>query len=99
MVKRICLISVGWVSISLGFIGVITPILLTTPFLLLSAWAFSKSSPKFYRWLTENKILGTYIKEWREHKRIPKRAKYIISGMLLVSIAYSLTVLGFFEST
>ena len=61
MLKYIYLI-LGLISLTLGLLGIITPGLPTTPFLLLTAFLFAKSSPKLHQWLLDNKITGQYIK-------------------------------------
>ncbi len=60
MLKYIYLI-LGLISLALGLLGIVTPGLPTTPFLLLTAFLFAKSSPKLHQWLLDNKITGQYI--------------------------------------
>jgi uncharacterized membrane protein YbaN (DUF454 family) len=76
------LIILGSVSLVLGIIGIFVPLLPTTPFLLLSAAAYCKSSERLYNRLLNHKYLGPYIRNFRENKAIPLRAK-ILSIMLL----------------
>ena len=79
--KVICII-LGYVALGLGVAGIILPLLPTTPFLLLAAALFFKGSPQLYEWLLNQKHLGPYIRNFREHKAIPLRAK-IISLLLM----------------
>ena len=65
----------GCISLALGILGIFLPLLPTTPFLLLSAWLFSKSSEKLYNWLLNHKIFGDYIRSFREDKAISMRIK------------------------
>ena len=58
----------GTVCLILGIIGIILPILPTTPFLLLAAGCYARSSERFYNWLLNNRILGSYIRNYREGK-------------------------------
>ena len=74
---KILLISAGTISIFLGFIGIFIPILPTTPFLLLAAALYSKSSDKFYNWLINNRLFGSFIRNYREGKGITLQAKFI----------------------
>jgi hypothetical protein len=81
------LFAFGWVFFALGVIGAFLPILPTTPFLLLAALCFSKSSPRFHRWLLEMPVFGAAVKDWQERRVIRTRAKLLCASMLLVSLA------------
>ena len=74
---KFLLITAGTISIFLGFIGIFLPILPTTPFLLLAAALYSKSSDKFYNWLINNRLFGSFIKNYREGNGITLQAKFI----------------------
>lgn len=75
--KKIILIIAGNISLSLGVAGIFLPVLPTTPFLLLSAACFLKSSDKLYYWLTHHRLLGSYISGYIKYKAISLRAKII----------------------
>lgn len=64
--KKILLITLGCLSVLIGTLGIVLPGLPTTPLLLLAAWCFAQSSEKFHNWLCEHKVLGRYIREYRE---------------------------------
>lgn len=82
---KVLLIIAGTLSIVLGIIGIFLPLLPTTPFLLLAAALYSKSSDKFYNWLINNRLLGSFIKNYREGKGISVQAKFIsLSSLWLV---------------
>ncbi len=74
---KVLLVIAGTLSIVLGIIGIFLPLLPTTPFLLLAAALYSKSSDKFYNWLINNRLLGSFIKNYREGKGISVQAKFI----------------------
>ena len=79
--KTICII-LGTVSLALGIIGIFLPLLPTTPFLLLTAALYFRGLPRLYQWLLNHKHFGPYIRNFRENKAIPLRAK-IISLLLM----------------
>ena len=85
---RIFLIIVGSVSLVLGILGIFLPMLPTTPFLLLSAAAWVKASPSLYEWLINHRVLGEYIRNFREHRAIPLRVKIISVSLVWLTIGY-----------
>jgi len=85
-------ITLGWTSVGLGIAGTFLPLLPTTPFLLLAAYAFSKSSEKLHRWLIEHPNLGPPISHWHHHRAISKRTKIYASISMLAVFAISLLV-------
>ena len=76
--KRIILLGLGWVCVSLGFIGIFVPGLPTTIFLIIALWAFTKSSKKLRFWLLNHKRFGPILRNWQEHKVVPRRAKIVM---------------------
>jgi uncharacterized protein len=88
-IKQFVLITIGTVVVALGVLGIFLPILPTTPFLLLGAACYAKSSDRFYNLLLNNKYLGKYIRNYRELGGITLRSKIIALCMLWVAIGYS----------
>ena len=84
--KKYFLISVGFLSVGLGILGMFLPMLPTTPFLLLAATCFSKSSDKFFNWLINNKWFGKYISSYYQEKSIPLKIKVFSISFLWVTI-------------
>ena len=80
------LLVLAWLSFALGIIGVFIPILPTTPFLILSAFLFSKSSPRFHAWILELPMAGPAIKDWRRTRVIKPRAKVLCALMISLSL-------------
>ena len=85
---RIFLIIIGSISLGLGVLGIFLPMLPTTPFLLLSAAVWLKASPRLYEWLLNHKVLGEYIRNFREHRAIPLRVKVISVSLVWLTIGY-----------
>lgn len=81
-------IALGSVSLALGVVGIFVPLLPTTPFLLLTAALYLKGSPQLYTWLLSQKYLGTYLRNFREHKAIPLRAKIFSLALLWGTMLY-----------
>lgn len=86
--KNIPLFILGFASLILGFIGIALPILPTTPFILLSAYCFSKSSDKFYNWLISLPSFGKMIKDWNEKGTINRRGKIFCLFSVSTVICY-----------
>ena len=82
------LIILGSISLALGVIGIFLPLLPTTPFLLLAAALYVRSSEELYNWLIHQKYLGTYIRNFREHKAIPLHAKIISVTLVWITLLY-----------
>ena len=88
-VVRYTLFVIGWISFVLGMIGLLLPVVPTTPFLLLSAACFLRSSPRFYVWLTEHRWWGKYIRYYLNGQGIPRKIKFLIIAMLWITILTS----------
>jgi uncharacterized protein len=86
---RALLIVAGTISLALGTIGIFIPVLPTTPFLLLSAACYMRSSERLLNWLLNNRWFGSYIKNYQEGKGIPKKTKIITLTLLWITILYS----------
>ena len=86
---RILLIIAGTFFVGLGIVGIFVPVLPTTPFLLLAAACYARSSQRFYGWLLNNKWFGSYIRSYLERKGIPLRVKVITVTLLWITIGCS----------
>ncbi|MCF8058856.1 MAG: YbaN family protein [Bacteriovoracaceae bacterium] len=89
-IKRIIFLILGWLSLVLGIIGIFLPILPTTPFALLAAYFFSKSSKKLHLWLLKQKHLGPIISNWENHGVIRLRAKILATVTMVLLFSYTL---------
>ena len=75
--KRTVYFVLGWLMVALGFVGAMLPVMPTTIFLILAAWFFGRSSPRFEKWLLEHPVFGPTLAQWREHGAVPRRVKWI----------------------
>lgn len=87
--KRSIFILAGTVCLVIGAIGILLPILPTTPFLLLAAACYYKGSERMHRWLLNNKWFGNYIRNYKEGKGISLKAKTFTLSLLWITISYS----------
>ncbi len=92
---RILYITLGSLSLALGILGIFLPLLPTTPFLLLAAALYFRSSPQLYEWLLNQKHLGPYIRNFREYRAIPLRAKIISVALLWLTMIISICIVEF----
>jgi len=87
--SRWVLIIVGSFFAGLGILGIFLPLLPTTPFLLLAAACYIRSSKRLYNWLLNNKWIGRYIKNYLEGKGVPLKSKVLSISALWITIGYS----------
>lgn len=90
--QRIMLLTLGWLAIVLGTLGIVLPLLPTTPFMLLAAWCFARSSPRFHHWLLWRSPFGRYLRHWQQHRAMPPGAKGRAIGLILVTFAISIAL-------
>ena len=83
---------IGTAFLIIGGAGIILPLLPTTPFLLLAAVCYARSSERWYRWLLYNRWFGSYIRNWHEGKGIPMKTKALSILFLILTIGYSAAV-------
>jgi uncharacterized membrane protein YbaN (DUF454 family) len=92
---RVLLVFMGACSLFLGILGIILPLLPTTPFLLLSAFCFSKGSTTLHKKLLAFPLLGESICHWERHRAITRKTKWLASFLLLGSLVYPIFFLSF----
>lgn len=90
--QRIVLLILGWLAIVLGTLGIVLPLLPTTPFMLLAAWCFARSSPRFHEWLLWRSPFGRYLRHWQQHRAMPPRTKGRAIALIIPTFAISIAL-------
>ena len=85
-VTRTLLVILGTISVGVGVIGIFVPVLPTTPFLLLAAACYMRSSRRFYNWLTGNRLIGPYVKNYMEGRGMTPKTKAVAITLLWLTI-------------
>ncbi|SFO85852.1 YbaN family protein [Tranquillimonas alkanivorans] len=90
--QRILLLGAGWAAVALGALGVLLPLLPTTPFLILAAFCFGRGSPRARAWLVDHAHLGPPIRRWEEDGAISRRAKWLACTMMAAAFLLSVAL-------
>jgi uncharacterized protein len=88
-IKRIFWLILGCICVGIGTVGVFVPLLPTTSFMLVAAFAFARSSPRLHNWLITHKVFGPLITNWQSHRAISSKAKFtsVLSMVAIVGIS------------
>jgi uncharacterized protein len=81
-------LALGWLCVGFGIVGVILPVLPTTPFLIIALWAFERSSPELSEKLRSHRVVGPYLVAWQDHGVIPLKAKIFAIAAMSFSFGY-----------
>lgn len=92
--KKYIYIILGSLMLALGAVGIILPVLPTTPFLLVAGFFYLRSSKRLYGWLLRHRILGPYIVSYLKYKAIPRKTKISALVLLWSSLIVSMVVLA-----
>lgn len=84
-------VVLGFLAMGLGIVGLVLPLLPTTPFMLLAAASFAKSSPRLHGWLVGHRVFGPAIRDWRDYRAISPKAKRM--ALTAMAGAFALSVL------
>ena len=79
--------GIGILCVGLAILGVFLPLMPTTVFLLIALWAFAKGSPEWAERVRRHPRLGPYVRDWEDHRAIPRRAKVLAVSMMAGSLA------------
>lgn len=93
--KKTLYMTLGFLFIVLGLLGVFLPLLPTTPFIILAAFFFSQSSERCHQWLLNNKVFGPILSSWEESRCIPYFAKVLSFSMIGIFGSISVFALSF----
>ena len=88
-IKRILLVTCGTLCVIVGVLGIFLPVLPTTPFLLLAAFCYARSSERFYAWLVTHRWFGQYIRNYQEGKGLPLKQKILALVLLWLTSGYT----------
>jgi len=83
-------ITLGLAALALGTAGLVLPLLPTTPFMLLAAACFAKSSPRLHDWLISHRLFGPAIRDWRDYRSISPKAKRMALTAMTAALGLSL---------
>lgn len=89
-IKNLLFAGIGFICLILGVIGIILPLLPTTPFLLLAAACFARSSDRFHDWLINHPDLGSIIVNWQQHRAMAPKAKRASTVLIVLSFSISI---------
>lgn len=87
--RRALWLFAGGLSLALGIVGIVVPLLPTTPFVLLAAACFSRGSVRCERWLLTHRVFGPMVRDWRAHRAIPRRARQLAFVMMAFGSAWA----------
>jgi uncharacterized membrane protein YbaN (DUF454 family) len=82
--------AAGFACVGLGLLGIFLPLLPTTPFLLLAAACFARSSPRFHAWLLGNRTFGPLIHQWEKNRTIPRKTKWVAIALMSATLGASI---------
>ncbi len=91
--QKYLFITLGWICVLLGIIGIVLPLLPTTPFMILALGLFARSSPRFHKMLLDNRYIGKDLQRWEDSKSISKKSKRRAIAITVVTFAISIAVL------
>jgi uncharacterized membrane protein YbaN (DUF454 family) len=92
MIRRQLYVALGFAFMAIGIVGIVLPVLPTTPFMLLALWAFARGSRRFHDWLFNHQTFGPPLQRWNNHGVIPTKTKITALAIMCLSLVY---IVGF----
>ncbi len=93
-IKHIIFFIIGMISLVFGIVGIVVPLLPTTPFLLLASFGFIRSSKRLNDWLLNHKLFGNYLKNYIEEKAIGRKSRKVSLGMMWFTLSCAMYFSG-----
>lgn len=84
---------VGFAGLGLALVGLVMPIMPTVPFLIVAAYGFNRSSPRFHAWIMNHPVFGPQLREWLEHRAIDPRVKLLVVVSMAIGLCVSFFIL------
>jgi uncharacterized membrane protein YbaN (DUF454 family) len=91
--RRVVYVALGLLFVGLAAVGVATPVLPTTPFLLLAGWFFARSSARLHAWLLRSRLFGGMIRDWQKHRGVRPRVK-VVALILIPLVVFTSAYFG-----
>jgi uncharacterized membrane protein YbaN (DUF454 family) len=85
-VKKVLWTGLGFLSLGMAYVGVVTPGIPYSPFVVFAAYCFSKGSERMHRWIYNHKIFGPFLTNWNEKRVFPQKMKYFMIAMMTLSL-------------
>ena len=85
-IKRALFFILGWLCLGMAYVGVVTPGIPYSPFIVAAAWSFARSSERMHRWLYTHKLFGPFLTNWGEKRVFPQKMKYFMLAMMSLSL-------------
>lgn len=76
----------GFISLGMAYIGVVTPGIPYSPFIVFAAYCFSRGSERMHRWIYNHKIFGPFLTNWNEKRVFPQKMRYVMLAMMTLSL-------------
>lgn len=92
--RHTIIMTIGFLSLALGIVGALLPILPTAPFLILAAFCFANTNKRFHRYLVEHPQLGPPITDWEKHRVIRKKSKWLATIAILIGAGVAFAIIG-----
>ena len=84
--KKFLWTCLGFLSLGMAYIGVVTPGIPYSPFVVFAAYCFSKGSERMHKWIYNHKLFGPFLTNWGEKRVFPQKMKYLMLGMMSLSL-------------
>lgn len=91
MMKKIFWNTLGFLSLGMAYIGVVTPGIPYSPFVVFAAYCFSKGSERMHRWIYNHKLFGPFLTNWNTKRVFPQKMKYFMLAMMSLSLVLMYT--------